>query len=81
VEYIFLCLGIYLILGLIALIIFDLITHNIRDRIHSASDETREKLIATGTYYSPKISLIITLLALWIFWVVAIFASFTTKKG
>lgn len=79
--YVFLGLGVYLVLGLIALIILDLITHNVRNKIQSASDETREKLIATGTYYSPKASLVITLLALWIFWVVAIFASFTSKRG
>lgn len=75
-------LGLYLVAGIIALILLDLITGRIRKRIKIASFDTQEKMTAKGSYIGTKQAMIITVLALWVLWPVAIYvAIFSSSKG
>lgn len=56
-------LAIYLAVGIIALIMFDLVTKRLRRRLRDAAYDAQLKL-EVGT----KASIILTVLALWIFW-------------
>lgn len=66
--------------GLIALLILDLATHSIRDKFGDASVDTMNKLGETGNLVSPKVAKVLTVIALWLFWVVAIYGALTSKK-
>lgn len=62
--------GIYLALGIIALVLLDLFTGRVRGRLKTASFDTQQ---LTGG--SQKVALVVTILALWIFYPVAIYVA------
>lgn len=66
-------IGIYLAVGIVALLIFDIATGRIRNRISPASDETRTTLANTGYWTGHKGAIVITVLATWIFYPVVIY--------
>lgn len=66
-------IGIYLAVGIVVLAIFDLLTGRVRSRLIPASDETRSKLAGTGYWTGHRGAIVITLLAVWAFWPVAIY--------
>jgi len=68
-------LGIYLLLGVLALCFLDMLTGRIRSRIKAASYQTQNKLMFSGTFISLLTAVILTGLALWIFWPVAIYGA------
>ena len=65
----------YLLLGIVALGLLDLITGRVRGRLKTASYETQVKFVLTGSFVGPKTAVILTGLALWLFWPVAIYGA------
>jgi len=62
-------IGVYFIVGVVAIGLLDLITKRIRHRIRDASYETQSRLM-DGVQMRPGIqmSMLITAVALWVFW-------------
>ena len=73
-------IGAYLVLGIIALGLLDLFTGRIRKNIKDASYKSQAKLVARGSYVGRKTAVVLTLIALWIFYPVAIYGAISTKK-
>ena len=69
------CLGCYLLAGFGALCILEGATKRISSRIKTASLDTYQVI---GE--SPKLALVLTLIALWVFWPAAIYAAFVPEK-
>jgi len=65
-------IAIYLLMGTIALGILDLTTKRIRTQLRGASFDSQTKLANAGAAVGSKTALIFTIIALWIFWPVAI---------
>ena len=70
-----LALGLYLIIGVIALVSLDLFTGRVRKRLKAASYDTQKKMMVSGSYVGPRTALVIIVLALWIFWPFAIYGA------
>lgn len=68
-------LGVYLLLGIIAIVLLDLRTRRVRNRLKTASVDTQSKLALSGSFVDSKMALIITVIALWIFWPAAIYGA------
>ena len=68
-------LGLYLVAGIIALGLLDLITGMIRKRLRDMSYDTQSKLIDSGSLVGPKTAIFVTVLILWIFWPLAIYSA------
>ena len=62
--------GLYLLLGLMSLVILDLRTQRIRDRLREASYDT-QTLMMSGI----RTAIVVTALALWAFWPFAIYGA------
>ena len=75
-----LIIGVYLVVGLVAVAIFEKVTGRIRRRLSHASDEARANLLNSGTYVKEKEGIALVLLATWIFWP-ALLLGATIKKG
>ena len=73
-------IGIYLLTGIITLGLLDLFTGRIRKNIKDASYKSQEKLAASGSYVGRKTSVVLTLIALWLFYPVAIYGAISNKK-
>ncbi len=69
----------YFTLGLVAIVVLDLLTKRVRRRLTTASYDTRDKLVLSGSYVGVKTALVITIGALWLFWPVAIYAAIRGK--
>ena len=65
----------YFLIGILVLGILEIITHRITKRITSASAETQQKLIASGTIVGQKTATIIIVLAIWLFWPLYVYAA------
>ena len=74
-------IGIYFSVGLLALIILDLFTGRVRSRLKDASFDTQERLAASGAVVGSKWAIGLTLIALWIFWFVAIYGAIRNGRG
>jgi len=74
-------LGLYLVAGIIALTLLDLITSRIRKRLKSASYDTQEKMTMRGSYIGAKQAIILTVLALWVFWPLVIYSAISSQSG
>ena len=74
-------IGLYFAIGLVALCILDITTGRIRKRLKLASYDTQEALAGAGSPVGTRISLIVTVIVLWIFWVVAIYSALRSLKG
>ena len=70
----------YLSIGLVALLILDFLTHRIREKLGIASMDTHMKLAEAGNVVKPWMAKVITVLALWLFWVVAIYGALTPNR-
>lgn len=66
--------GVYLGIGLIAIALLDLFTGRVRARIKAGAYETQ---IITGD--KRLVAIIVTVLALWLFWPLAIYAALFQK--
>lgn len=71
-ETVILVIGIYLLTGVVALTILDMLTHRIRTRLKGASYESQSKLADRGVAVSQKAAMVLTVIALWLFWPAAI---------
>ena len=69
-DTIFMVLGIYLLVGVLAILILDLLTSRVRSRIKGSSLEV-QVLIGENRI----LAIVITILALWIFWPLAIYSA------
>jgi len=74
-------IGIYLCLGVIVLGILDLATKRIRTRLFSASQDTRDKLITSGSFVSTKEATVLIIGAMWLFWPLAIYSALVGGKS
>ncbi len=59
---------VYLVLGAVALVAFDLATKRIRSRMSLSSSETQQRLLNSGSFIGNKTAMALTLFATWIFW-------------
>ena len=74
-------IGIYLLSGIVVLGLFDLFTGRIRRKLKTASYQAQEKLAASGSFVGVKTAMALTLIALWIFYTVAIYVAIRKSKG
>ena len=72
-------LGIYFGLGIVVIVVLDLCTGRVRKRLRVASSETLNKLALSGSYVGARVAMLITVLALWLFWPVLIYG--VVRKG
>lgn len=70
----------YFIMGIVALTILDLLTKRVRRRLRDASRMTQERLIDTGQFVGVRMSVVLTLIALWLFWPFAIYAAVEPQR-
>ena len=77
---IFEVIGIYLLSGIVVLSLFDLFTGRIRRKLKTASYQAQEKLAASGSFVGVKTAMALTLVALWIFYPVAIYGAISEKR-
>jgi hypothetical protein len=71
---------IYLLVGLLFLIIFDVATKRIRNRLDDATFEVKNKLAMSGSYVGTRIATTVLLFAIWLMWPVVIVGALTTGK-
>ena len=71
-------IGVYFGVGVVVLGIFDLFTKRVRTRLQPATTETRDKLLASGTFVGDKESLFLLLSAMWLFWPLVIFSAISS---
>ena len=74
-------IGIYLLSGVVAIGLLDLITGRIRHKLKDASFQTQTKLINTGFFVGLKVAMVVISIVLWIFWPVAIYGAVSEKIG
>lgn len=74
-------LGWYLLAGIIALLVLDIATGRIRNRIKDASYDSMHKMQDNGQPVGYKTALWATIIALWAFWPVAIFGAIISLFG
>jgi len=66
----------YFSAGLIAILLLERLTGRVRGRLRDASYDTRDKLIYAGSIViGTRTAIVVTLLALWIFWPFAIYGA------
>ena len=81
IQSIYLGIAIYLLLGLIVIVVFDLLTKGrIRKRLGWATTETQTRLIASGNYVSNKTAKLLFFGALLIFWPFMVIGATTGRK-
>lgn len=69
----------YFAVGVVALAILDLLTGRVRGRLKKASWETQNKLVASGSFVGTKMAMVFTVIALLIFWPIAIYGAISSK--
>ena len=69
----------YLTLGAVLLIIFDMVTGRIRSKFDRATKETQTRLLASGNYVGGKMSSVLFIGALWLFWPAVFIGAITDK--
>lgn len=60
--------GSYLVIGMLALIVFDLITGNIRRNLNAATTDTQIRVSSSGSYIGTKTSRFLIVSVMWLFW-------------
>lgn len=80
-EIIGITLALYFFIGCIALLILELTTHRISKRLKTASYDTHDKLAKSGNMVGEKTARVLTVLALIMFWWVAIYGALSDKNG
>lgn len=73
-------IGIYLLLGLIALGIFDIATKRIRNKLTSAAAETQNQLITSGNFVGSRTATILLIGAMWLLWPAVFVGALTDRK-
>lgn len=73
-------IGLYLFLGIVVLGLLDLFTGRIRKKLKGASYQAQAKLATSGSYVGRKTAVFLTLVVLWVFWVVAIYGAIRGDK-
>lgn len=71
----------YLCVGIFALLILDVLTKRIRNRLHSASYDAQVQLRGAGHNTGDKSAVFVTILALWFLWPVAIYAALSGNRS
>lgn len=74
-------IGYYLSIGIIALSIFEMITHRITNNIRNASYRSQEAMAGAGAPVSSKAAIAVILVVMWIFWPFVFIGAFTKKRG
>ena len=77
---VFNAIGLYLLLGVLALALLDMLTGRIRLRLRDASYDTQNKLVTAGSPVGSKMAIAVTVAALWLFWPVAIYGALTSRR-
>ncbi|MDD5220911.1 MAG: hypothetical protein PHV11_10115 [Candidatus Bipolaricaulis sp.] len=78
---IYLIIGLYLLTGIVALGILDLLTGRIRRKLGVASLDTQSKLASQGSYTGSRGALALTIIALLVFWPVAIYGALSKSRS
>ena len=69
----------YLLLGVILLTAFDAVTGRIRSKFVQATGETQSRLAASGNFVGGKVTAILFIGALWLFWPLVFVGALTDK--
>jgi len=70
---------VYLALGVIALLVFDLVTRRIRSKFMQATSETQSRLVLSGNYVGSRLASALFLGALWLFWPAVFIGALTDR--
>lgn len=71
---------VYISLGIILLVIFDLATKRIRSKFTQATNETQSRLVVSGSYVGNKLASALFLGAMWLFWPMVFIGALTDRK-
>ncbi len=63
----------YFGIGLLALMLLDLFTGRLRSRLGEASHDTQMRLLCSGSFVRMWVARLLTIIALWLLWPVAIY--------
>ncbi len=74
-------IGAYLAGGILALGLLELLTKRIHRKLKLASIETQSRMVASGSLLGYRSAIVLTIIALWLFWPVAIFGALSTIGG
>ena len=78
---IWICLGAYFGLGILALAILEVATGRVHRKLRPAASDAQQQLIEQGTVVGGKEALLLTLLALWLFWPTVVYAALRSVGG
>lgn len=73
-------ISIYLVIGVIALCVFDCITKRLRRKLTIATAETQNSMAASGTPVGNRTAAVLLVGAIWLFWPVMFIGVLTDKK-
>ena len=71
----------YFSAGLLALCVLDALTGRVRNRLRSASVEVQDGLATTGSFVGRRSSVVLLLVALWLFWPAAIYGALASLRS
>lgn len=79
-NYFLIAISSYLLIGIIALGIFESVTKRISRKLDWATSETQSNMVSAGCFFNYKIARLIILVITWIFWPVIFFGAITKEK-
>jgi len=74
-------IGIYLLIGGIALVIFDALTKRIRNKLNTAVADTQTRLGASGNPVGNRMAAVLFFWFMWLFWPAVFIGALTKSKG
>lgn len=80
-DMVWLILGVYLLIGLVVVIVFELITGRIRQKLVGATYDTQQNLQQSGLFVGMSAGKIVILLSIWAFWPILIVGAVTSIRG
>lgn len=81
IIWIWIALGAYFALGLIAILLLDLFTGRVRRNFADAQEDARQKLLTSGNYMGRTASWFVLAGALWLFWPAALYGVIRSSGG
>ena len=73
IIWIWVALGAYFTLGIVAIVLLELFTGKVRHNFAGAQEDARQKLLASGNYMGQRTSRLVMAGALWLFWPAALY--------
>ena len=74
-------IGMYLIIGLVVLLCFDLRTKRLRTRLNGCTYEAQSKMANHGSLVGYRTTRIFLAIAIWMFWPVVLIGYLADRRG